>query len=73
LDDADCNFRYSLKKARRIADEAKKKKEIDIYVHTKTGESIVTLDVAKGYGIPYVGLSVAGFMFLSLVYKVYVY
>jgi len=73
LDDADCNFSYSLEVAKRIADEAKKKKEIDIYVHTKTEESIVTLDVAKGYGIPYVGLSIAGLMFLFLVYKVYVY
>ena len=73
LDDADCNFSYTLEEAKDIADKAKQKKEIDIYVNTQTGESAITLDVAQGYGIPYMGLAIAGLMILFLVYKVYTY
>jgi len=73
FDDVDCNFSYSKVEAQKIVNHIKRKKEIEIFVHEDTGESVITLDIAKGYGIPYVGMTVAGIMILFLVYKVYTY
>lgn len=73
LDDADCNFSYTEAEAKKIANDFRRNKEIKIYVDQNTGESVINLNIAKGYGIPYVGLSIISLMILFLAYKVYTY
>lgn len=73
LDDVDCNFSYTQQEAQKIVNEFKNNKTIKIFVNQYTGESAISLDKAKGYGIPYVGMTIASFMILFLVYKIYNY
>ncbi len=73
LDDVDCNFSYTQQEAQKIVNDIKKNKTIKIFVNQDTGESVISLDKAKGYGIPYVGMTIASFMILFLVYKIYNY
>lgn len=70
-DDVDCNFNYSEVKAQKKINEIKRNKDIKIFVNQDTGESVVTLNTAKGYGIPYMGIIISSFMMLLLVYKLY--
>ena len=73
LDDVDCNFSYTQQEAQKIVNDIKRNKTIKIFVNQDTGESVISLNAAKGYGIPYIGMTIAGSMFLLLVYKIYYY
>ena len=53
-DDMDCNFSYARHEAENIVDSMKKSPKIKIHVNQNTGESAISLDKARGYGIPYI-------------------
>ena len=73
LDDVDCNFSYTKDEAKKIAAQARKNKRIKIYINQDTGQSVITLKVAKGYGIPYVLFMFISPLFLWMLYKAYTY
>jgi len=73
LDELDCNFSYSESEAYKIVGKMKRDRNIDIFVNNKTGESVITLDVAKGYGIPYIAITIVEVMMLIFVHKLYMY
>jgi hypothetical protein len=72
-DDVDCNFNMSEQEALLLVKNMRREKFIVAYINPETYKCILTLEKSKGYGIPYTGLSIAGLMFLFLVYKAYTY
>jgi hypothetical protein len=73
LDDADCNFSFTQEQAKKFISKVQKNRTIEIYVHQDSGDAVITLDVAKSYGIPYIGLSIALILWLLLIYKILSY
>ena len=69
-DDVDCNFNFTKNEASRIINSLSKK-AIKIYVHQDTGRSAISLDISKGYAIPYIGLIISYILFGYLAYQIY--
>lgn len=69
-DDVDCNFNYSKSEAENIVNKIKKNKTMKIFVNQDTGESVVTLIKAKGYGISYMGTILINSLLIYFAYKI---